>query len=343
MIEPKGTNTLTSKRDNAVRLDLFFIAITFTALYAVFCRLNVFESFVIPISQQHGDLDGLMGALFLTPIAAGYYAARRWRELKAQLVSEETLRQFKTDAERQIQETARDLFELNRKLQAEVGERQSVEAKLRTQVQRFEIATRATNDAIWDWDMLTNDAWVNGAFRTQFGHDLSSQTTIHWWLDKLHPDEAKRIKAGFRDVIESGQEFWADEFRFRRGDGSYASVLDRAYIVRDERGTPVRMIGAISDVTNRKLAERESLLAKEAAEAATRAKSEFLANMSHEIRTPLNGVIGMTQLMLDTELNAEQREYLLAVDQSSQALLSVINDVLDFSKIEARKLEFDSI
>ncbi len=132
------------------------------------------------------------------------------------------------------------------------------------------------------------------------------------------------------------------EFTLTRPDGS-ASVAASASQLQDESGHHTGYIVVARDVTVRRAAERALRQAKEAAEAANRAKAEFLATMSHEIRTPMNGVLGMNELLLGSDLTAEQRECATLVQTSAQALLQVINDILDFSKIEAGRIELEAL
>jgi PAS domain S-box-containing protein len=128
--------------------------------------------------------------------------------------------------------------------------------------------------------------------------------------------------------IKSGEEIW-----------EFVSISP----IFSDTNEITHFVAVKEDITERKRMEHEIVEAKEKAEEATRAKSDFLANMSHEIRTPMNGIMGMTELLLDTELTQEQREYLNTIDFSAESLLTLIDGILDFSKIEANKLELDPI
>ena len=152
-------------------------------------------------------------------------------------------------------------------------------------------------------------------------------------------------RAFFEDMwrtIAAGQ-VWHGEICNRKRNGDLYWVSATLVPLTGEKDRITQYIAIRTDITARKEAERAMVAAKEAAEEANRVKSDFLANMSHEIRTPMNGVIGMTDLVLDTELTADQREYLGIVKSSADALLRIVNDILDFSKIEAGHMRLESI
>ena len=133
--------------------------------------------------------------------------------------------------------------------------RQAGEA-LRTSEERFRLLAKATNDAIWDWDLVTNALWWNEGFEKLFGYRREDvDPTVKSWTDCIHPEDLTRVTDGIHHVIEHGGEGWTDEYRFRCQDGSYAYVLDRGHIIRDGAGKAVRMIGGMTDLTERKRAE----------------------------------------------------------------------------------------
>ncbi|MCA9147776.1 MAG: response regulator [Planctomycetales bacterium] len=156
-------------------------------------------------------------------------------------------------------------------------------------------------------------------------------------------DYAKRSREEELQVMRSGRSLVGKEEELTTADQRQIWVSTTKAPLRNYRGEVVGTFGIARDITNRKRFEEAQREAKEAAEAANQAKSDFLANMSHEIRTPLNAIIGMTELVLDSELSNVQQDYLQTVLTSGEALLGIINQILDFSKIEARKIELENV
>src|SRR5438874_747595 len=138
----------------------------------------------------------------------------------------------------------------------DIRERIAQEEALRKSNERFDMAVRATNDVIWDWDLITDEIWWNENFTKVFGHPSEgADRTIKSWYEGIHPDDQGRVIAGVHRVIGAGGEYWSDEYRFRRHDASVVHVLDRGQVILDGAGRAVRMIGAMADISSRKQAE----------------------------------------------------------------------------------------
>jgi PAS domain S-box-containing protein len=178
---------------------------------------------------------------------------------------------------------------------------------------------------------------LNPAWEAILGHPRNGALSTSL-MDFVHPDDWQATELQVRHLLEGGSK-GSFENRMRCRDGSYRWVHWNAAPLPGQ----CLFFATGRDITERKRMTDELQRAKVAAEAASRAKSQFLANMSHEIRTPMNGILGMTELVLDTDLTTEQREHLGMARTSAEALLHIINDILDFSKIEAGKLELEAL
>jgi signal transduction histidine kinase/DNA-binding response OmpR family regulator len=210
--------------------------------------------------------------------------------------------------------------------------------------ERFNLATRAAGISSWERDLRTQKFIWEDNRPAALGLD---DVPIGEYSDEItklmFAEDIERRNNLVRKVIANGIDQYTYRFRVRTPRGTIRHLEAFGRVIRDEGGTPTHTVGATWDITSVVEASNELLAATERANAANQAKSAFLANVSHEIRTPMNGIIGMSGLMLDTALDATQRDYAETIQGSANALLTVINDILDFSKIEAGKIDIDSV
>ncbi len=219
----------------------------------------------------------------------------------------------------------------------DITERKRAEAMLQESEERFRQLAENVEEVLLLFDPQVHEVfYVSPAYEKVWGRSCKSlYASPRSFLAGIHPDDRPVIAASL-EISNRSRGEW--EYRVIRPNGSVRWVWDRAFPIHDSAGKVVRIAELVQDITERKQVEVTTRKAMDAAEAANRAKSEFLANMSHELRTPMNAVIGMTELALATNLDAEQRRYLELVDSSADSLLRLIDHILDFSKIEAKKL-----
>jgi PAS domain S-box-containing protein len=139
----------------------------------------------------------------------------------------------------------------------EINERKNIEEALRKSEERFRLATKATNDAIWDADLKTGGVSWNETYSALYGRPPETSDSWQWWIDNIHPEDREYTVAGLRSAIAGRSSSWTCEYRFRRATGEWANIYDRAYIARDTSGVAWRVIGAMQDLTERKQAEQK--------------------------------------------------------------------------------------
>lgn len=235
-----------------------------------------------------------------------------------------------------------------------IARQRQTEAALRASEELWKFALEGAGDGVWDWRIRENRIIRSSRWKEMLGYrEEEVGEDVNEFTGRAHPEDLTRAMTVLNAYFEGKTSLYSDELRLQHKDGSWRWILTRGMVTsRDASGRPLRMIGTHTDITARKQVEAEMLetnrrllaatssanqLADEVRRAST-AKSEFLASMSHEIRTPMNGIVGFINLLLDTSLTAEQREYALAVRRSGEGLLTIINDILDLSKIEAGKM-----
>ena len=226
----------------------------------------------------------------------------------------------------------------------DVSEQVRVEEALAQQRTLLHTLAESLPDYIYAKDTESRFLLVNTAGARMIGAAAPAEVLGRTDFDFYPAELASRYMADERRVWETGESFInQEEPCVDVITGASKWLLTTKVPFRDASGKIRGLVGLGRDITASKIAAEQLRGAKDEAEAASRAKSEFLANMSHEIRTPMNGILGMIGLALDTDLTAEQQEYLGMVKVSAESLLAVLNDILDLSKIEAGKLELESI
>jgi len=234
-------------------------------------------------------------------------------------------------------------------LATDITERKRMEMELRAKEERLDLALRGANLGLWDWNIQTNanivnDIWIDMLGYTREELDAKLARNNQDWAALVHPDDIPVIRDASLQHYSGRSPMYRAEFRMRTRNGGWKWILSTGRVVeRNAAGEPLRMVGIHLDIDDFKRLQAELEQAREAAESADRAKSRFLANMSHEIRTPMNAVLNLAELLLDSQLDSRQHQYLRVIHTSAKSLLKLINDVLDLSKIESGKLDVEVI
>ncbi|MBF0500616.1 MAG: response regulator [Candidatus Riflebacteria bacterium] len=245
-----------------------------------------------------------------------------------------------------------ELAELCRVINAMVTARRKMVAVLRQSQERLQLSLEGTSDILWDWDTITSKVFLSPKWAQMLGYPAGpSEISFTRWESFIHQDDQAVLDQTLHDHLEGRTPIFKCEFRVRNREGHWIWLGIRAKIAeRNSDGRPARLSGLLSDIRERKLVENEQLLAaaelagaRDHALEAVEAKTRFFSNMSYEIRTSMNAVIGLANLLLESNLEPRQRENIETICASGEILLQLINNIIDMSKFESGDITFDPV
>lgn len=203
--------------------------------------------------------------------------------------------------------------------------------------ERFELATRATSDVIWDWDLESRQVYRSEQFSTMFGYgDKEMVRNSNFWSSIIHSDDLSNVEKELFETLAGTEQFWQKEFRVKKADGTYAFIIDKGYIMRDSEGKAYRMIGAIQDISLRKENELKLLEANQSLSNANEELKAFAALASHDMREPLRMISSFMSLLekkYRTNLDEKAHHYIAFAMDGAKRLTLLINDLLEYSKV----------
>ena len=242
----------------------------------------------------------------------------------------------------ELERQNRELDRLRSSVHREFNSRLLAEEALDETRDRLQMAVDAAGLALWDWQLPSQKVFLTARWGELIG-DIAMDA--YWAVPDLqsrrHPEDIALLQAAFTALLEGKEQRAVVQHRVRTATGWMWVETHGMVAEHDAMGKPLRLMGTLADIGERKRIEQDGARARTLAEQASRAKSEFLANISHEVRTPLNAVMGLTRMLMETPLNAEQANWLSLMDTSAHSLLALLNDILDLSRIEAGKLTIE--
>ncbi|TXK31173.1 PAS domain-containing protein [Pontibacter qinzhouensis] len=238
----------------------------------------------------------------------------------------------------ELKKAEENLIKLNNELEKRVAERTQ---ELAASEERFRLVSMATNDVVWDWNLVTNDLWWSESLATVLGYKVKEMAQgINGWLEKVHPDDKDKMLKGLNSAINNGKDQWAAEYRIARADGSYAYVSNRAYIRHNEYQVPYRVLGSFIDLSDLKATQEQLEDTNEHLLKVNDDLDTFVYTASHDLKAPVANIEGLLLLLEEQmeeagPLPGEPTQPLFdMIKDSITRFKNVIKDLTDIAKVQ---------